>query len=166
MNILKYKKSFGIFGILLVILSAFIFTGAGKSVDGSHVNAVKIFGETNANSEGDTIVFSELKNYKKITAITGSTDNDSASYDFELQLGTGGMWKSVWADTVLSCITAKSGIIGTAATSPAQEFSYDLNGTSNSLYTEAKWIRRNKSSGNGTTIKTRANDWIILQKVN
>lgn len=142
---------------------------------GEQLHFKKVLTDTTSNNlnRKDT-VFVDIKDYSKFTFYTGSSQSDSAHYQFELWGGVGGMWKKIWHDSITTT-SAKSGTI----TTDAKIFTYDMethyiiwdadsisvtSEKSYDLFTELKWIRRTMATGNGSgplANRTKANDFII-----
>lgn len=156
--------------ILMLLIAAVLVTAPVEKsfsqdrivTEGKVVDVIKVSADTNANGITKTYIVSSLKDFKKITFFTGSSNNDSSSYVFLLYAGTGGLWHLLWNDTVTT-LKALSGIVSNTDTSAARIFSLDMV-DSTALFSELKWIRRNLATGNGTgpaSNKTKMNDYVV-----
>ena len=171
----KFLKTYAIPLVLSLFIVGGLVAGKFQSTGGLVTYPVQMFHDTNSNSMGDSVTVS-VSDYDKITFYTGSSGNDSSSYHYRLWLGVGGMWTQIWADSITTT-TATNGIVGVDAATLTIDFSKTVVATplDSSLVTtayfvtwpvgtEIKWVRINKSTGNGTgpaTNKTRANDYFV-----
>lgn len=129
------------------------------SGDMEEVNLLK---KTVANSGGDTVIV-DISGATKIAIYSGVSNNDTASWMYAVDIGVGGLWNRIQDYDTTTTTTGTKGIVGTD--SKVKVYDMGSSGASTTyLGKELRYIRREKSSGNGTVPALKANDWLIKFK--